>query len=37
VDVALVDLREPRFVGLNNEISDDIASRLDLSSVGGLQ
>jgi len=34
VDVAMVDghgacLREPRFVELNNEISDDVASRID--------
>ena len=36
VDVALVKgrgtrLREPRFVGLNDEISDDVASRIDLA------
>jgi predicted aldo/keto reductase-like oxidoreductase len=30
LDVALVGLREPRFVELNNEISDDVASRIDL-------
>jgi aryl-alcohol dehydrogenase-like predicted oxidoreductase len=30
VDVALVGMREPRFVDLNNEISDDVASRIDL-------
>ena len=30
VDVALVGVREPRFVELNNEISDDVASRIDL-------
>ena len=29
VDVALVGMREPRFVELNNEISDDVASRID--------
>jgi hypothetical protein len=29
VDVALVGVREPRFVELNNEISDDVASRID--------
>ena len=28
VDVALVGMRDPRFVELNNEISDDIASRI---------
>jgi hypothetical protein len=31
VDVALVGMREPRFVELNNEISDDVASRIDLA------
>ena len=29
IDVALVGMREPRFVDLNNEISDDVASRID--------
>ena len=29
VDVALVGMREPRFVELNNVISDDVASRID--------
>ena len=29
VDVALVGMREPRFVELNNEISDDVATRID--------
>jgi predicted aldo/keto reductase-like oxidoreductase len=29
VDVALVGTREPRFVELNSEISDDVASRID--------
>jgi hypothetical protein len=29
VDVALVRMREPRFVELNNEISDAVASRID--------
>ena len=29
VDVALVGVREPRFVELNDEISDDVASRID--------
>jgi aryl-alcohol dehydrogenase-like predicted oxidoreductase len=38
VDVALVGvrkvrLREPRFVELNNEISDDVASRIDLAKL----
>ena len=31
VDVALVGMREPRFVDLNNEISDDVALRIDAS------
>jgi hypothetical protein len=38
VDVALVGvrearLREPRFVELNNEISDDVVSRIDLGAL----
>ena len=33
VDVALVGMREPRFVELNNEISDDVASRIDLAML----
>ena len=33
VDVALIGMREPRFVDLNNAISDDVASRLDLAQV----
>jgi aryl-alcohol dehydrogenase-like predicted oxidoreductase len=33
VDVALVGVREPRFVELNNEISDDVASRIDLAKL----
>ena len=33
VDVALVGMREPRFVDLNNEISDDITSRIDLPKL----
>jgi predicted aldo/keto reductase-like oxidoreductase len=33
VDVALVGMREPRFVDLNNEISDDVASRIDLAAL----
>jgi hypothetical protein len=33
VDVALVGMREPRFVELNNEISDDVTSRIDLAAL----
>ena len=33
VDVALVGMREPRFVELNNEISDDVAARIDLAKL----
>jgi hypothetical protein len=33
VDVALVGMREPHFVELNNEISDDVASRIDLAKL----
>ena len=33
VDVAPVGMREPRFVELNNEISDDVASRIDLAAL----
>jgi aryl-alcohol dehydrogenase-like predicted oxidoreductase len=33
VDVALVGMREPRFVEINNDISDDVASRLDLEAL----
>mgnify|MGYP001816377939 FL=1 len=33
VDVALVGMREPRFVELNNEISDDVASCIDLAAL----
>ena len=33
VDVALVGVREPRFVDLNNKISDDLASRIDLAAL----
>ena len=33
VDVALVGMREPRFVELNNAISDDVASRIDLAKL----
>jgi hypothetical protein len=33
VDVALVGMREPRLVELNNAISDDVASRIDLAAL----
>lgn len=33
VDVALIGMREPRFVDLNNKISDDVASRIDLAKL----
>jgi len=33
VDVALAGMREPRFVDLNNAISDDVASRIDLAQL----
>ena len=33
VDVALIGMREPRFVDLNNAISDDVASRIDLAQL----
>ena len=33
IDVALVGMREPRFVDLNNEISDDVESRVDLAKL----
>jgi hypothetical protein len=33
VDVALIGMREPRFVDLNNAISDNVASRLDLAAL----
>ena len=33
VDVALTGVREPRFVELNNEISDDVASRINLAAL----
>jgi hypothetical protein len=33
VDVALVGVREPRYVELNNAISDDVASRIDLAQL----
>jgi hypothetical protein len=31
--LAEVGVREPRFVELNNEISDDVASRIDLAAL----
>jgi hypothetical protein len=33
VDIAPVGMRQPRFVELNNEISDDVASRIDLAKL----
>ena len=33
VDVALIGMREPRYVEINNEISDDVAARRDLAQV----
>jgi len=33
VDVALVGMREPRYVEINNAISDDVGSRLDLAQL----
>jgi len=33
LDVALVGMRKPRFVELNNEISEDVASRIDLAKL----
>jgi aryl-alcohol dehydrogenase-like predicted oxidoreductase len=33
VDVALIGMREPRFVEINNAISDDVASRMDLAAL----
>jgi len=33
VDVALVGMREPRYVQINNAISDDTSSRLDLAQL----
>jgi hypothetical protein len=33
VDVALVGMRELRFVEWNNEISDDVAGRIDLANL----
>jgi hypothetical protein len=31
--VALVGMQEPRFAELNNDISDDVASRIDLAAL----
>jgi hypothetical protein len=33
VDVALVGMREPRYAEINNAISDDVASRIDLNQL----
>ncbi len=33
VDVTLAGVREPRFVELNSETSDDVASRIDLAAL----
>ena len=33
VDVALVGMREPRYVEIDNAILDDVASRLDLAQL----
>jgi len=33
VDVALVGVREPRYVEINNAISDDVASRIELAEL----
>jgi hypothetical protein len=33
IDVVLVGMREPRFVDLSNEISDDVGSRIDLARL----
>jgi hypothetical protein len=33
VDVAPVGMREPRFVELNDDIPDDVASRIDLAAL----
>ena len=35
VDVALVGTREPRFVDFDNEMSDNVASRIDLAQLHG--
>lgn len=33
VDVALIGMREPRFVDINNAISDDVQARIDLKAL----
>ena len=33
IDVALVGMREPRYVEINNAISDDVDSRIDLAEL----
>jgi len=33
VDVALVGMREPKYVEINNAISDDVALRIDLAAL----
>jgi hypothetical protein len=33
VDVALVGMHEPHFIDLNNGISDDVGSRIDLAAL----
>ena len=33
VDVALIGMRETRFVEINNAISDDVGSRIDLAKL----
>ena len=33
VDIALIGMREPRYVELNDAISDDASSRLDLPAL----
>jgi aryl-alcohol dehydrogenase-like predicted oxidoreductase len=33
VDVALIGMREPRYAEINNAISDDVATRLDLAAL----
>ena len=33
VDVALIGMRDPRLVEVNNAISDDAASRIDLAAL----
>jgi hypothetical protein len=33
VDVALIGMRQPRFVEINNAISDDLEGRIDLEAL----